>query len=143
MAITVSPATVVSGSQVSTASTESRIPLKTLGQDDFLKLLVTRLKSQDPLNPQSDTDFIAQMAQFSALEESVATGKKIAALQNTQAFEQANGLLGHVVNLQADASTQLSGTVSAVALEAGTPKIVVNGQSYDLSQVLQVELPQN
>lgn len=143
MAITVSPATVASGSQLTTSSSESRIPVKTLGQDDFLKLLVTRLKSQDPLNPQSDTDFIAQMAQFSALEESVATGKKIAALQDTQAFEQANGLLGRVVNLQAGNNTQLSGTVSAVTLEAGTPRIVVNGQPYDLSQVLEVELAQN
>lgn len=143
MAITINPTTIVSGSQDTSAAEQNRIPLKMLGQDDFLALLVTQLKSQDPLNPQSDTDFIAQMAQFSALEESVATGKKITALQDAQDFQQANELLGRVVALQTEDSTQLSGTVSAVVLEAGTPKIVVNNQPYDLSQVLGVTLAQN
>lgn len=40
-----------------------------LGKDDFLKLLITQVQNQDPMNPSSDTDFIAQMAQFSALEQ--------------------------------------------------------------------------
>lgn len=40
-----------------------------LGKDDFLKLLITQVQNQDPMNPSTDTDFIAQMAQFSALEQ--------------------------------------------------------------------------
>ena len=39
-----------------------------LGKDEFLKLLVTQLQNQDPLNPQDDTQFISQLAQFSALD---------------------------------------------------------------------------
>lgn len=43
--------------------------LKTLGKDDFLQLLVTKLKNQDPLNPMSDEAFVAELAQFSSLEQ--------------------------------------------------------------------------
>src|SRR3954471_831202 len=48
---------------------EKRTASSTLGKDDFLKLLMTQLQNQDPSNPMEDTEFIAQMAQFSTLEQ--------------------------------------------------------------------------
>lgn len=52
-----------------TTSTTSSRSSSSLGKSEFLQLLVTQLQNQDPLNPMEDTEFIAQMAQFSSLEQ--------------------------------------------------------------------------
>lgn len=57
-------------STLNTSSTDTTTnPNSQLGKNDFLQLLVTQLKNQDPLNPMDDKEFVAQMAQFSALEQ--------------------------------------------------------------------------
>ena len=116
--------------------TSSRLPIKTLGQEDFLKLLVAQLTSQDPMNPKQDTEFIAQMAQFSALEQSKTMQSDIASLRGDQQMLQAYGLLGQTVQLQQEGQNAVLGTVSAVQNEAGTPKLMVDGKSYTLDEVL-------
>lgn len=61
----------VSGlSTTTTSSTPEKTGPRSLGQDDFLKLLVTQLKNQDPLKPTDNTEFVSQLAQFSQLEQS-------------------------------------------------------------------------
>jgi flagellar basal-body rod modification protein FlgD len=116
-----------------------RVPIRTLDQDDFLKLVIAQLTSQDPMNPQSDTEFIAQMTQFTSLEQSKSMQSEIAQLRTDQQFLQANALLGRMVRLEDNQGALTQGTVSAVKIEEGTPKIVVNGQPYDLSALLTIE----
>lgn len=65
----------------------TRTPKTELGKDDFLNLLVAQLANQDPLDTKSDTEFIAQMAQFSALEQ-------MQALNETFAVSQAQNMIG-------------------------------------------------
>jgi len=117
------------------AGTMGRIPLQTLGQQDFLKLLTAQLTSQDPMNPQKDTDFIAQMAQFSSLEQGKAMQQDIATLRSQNRVLQADALLGQTVEVQADAKTTATGVVTAVRIDEGVPKITVNGKSYDIDQI--------
>jgi flagellar basal-body rod modification protein FlgD len=109
----------------------SQLPQQTLNQNDFLQLLVAQLSQQDPMNPVSDTDFAAQMAQFSALQESQT-------MQGNMAGIQANALLGQTVILQPSQGSPVSGIVSSVQYNSGTPSLIVNGQSYTMSQVLAV-----
>ncbi|KAF0171825.1 MAG: flagellar basal-body rod modification protein FlgD [Limisphaerales bacterium] len=129
----------ISSATSSAASdTAARVPQKVLDQDDFLKLLMTQFTSQDPMEPMKDTAFIAQMAQFTALEQSKSMTADIAALREQQQILQANGMLGRNVVVQVDGGLVAQGTVTAVQLEAGTPKLVVNGQAYELGQVLNI-----
>jgi flagellar basal-body rod modification protein FlgD len=120
----------------------SKLPQQTLGQADFLKLLVAQLSSQDPLNPVKDTDFLGQMAQFSTLQQTQAMQKDIASLQASQAAMQAQSLLGRTVQVQSAHETPVTGVVSAIGMEAGKPSVIVNGQAYDLGEVLMVSLAQ-
>ncbi len=134
--------TAISSSTASTNTGTSSVSAvnfsKSLTQQDFLSLLVKQMTSQDPMNPQSNTDFAAQMAQFSALQTSQTTESDIAKLVTSQQATQANSLLGQTVVLQVDKTTTAQGVVSAVDLSAGTPQLVVNGTNYDLSQVITV-----
>jgi len=123
------------------ASALAAISPKTLNQDDFLRLLVVQMKSQDPLNPKKDTEFIAQMTQFSALEQSKSMQKDIAELRDDQEILQANALIGRFVALDNGTDVMLTGIVSAVEVGEGTPKIVVNGGSYELGQVVLISPP--
>jgi flagellar basal-body rod modification protein FlgD len=114
------------------ATATTSIPSQTLNQADFLNLLVTQMSSQDPLNPESDTDFAAQLAQFSSLQE---TQTMTANLQTIQA----TGLIGQTVTATpSTGSGSVSGVVSSVQIASGTPQIIINGQAYQLNQITAV-----
>lgn len=73
----------------------------TLGKDDFMKLLIAQLQNQDPTNPMQDTDFIAQMAQFSSLEQTMNLTKafeKFAEVQSQSQLIQYNSFVGKNVH---------------------------------------------
>ena len=117
--------------------TLARVPVRTLTEDDFLKLLVAQMTSQDPLNPKSDIDMIPQMVSFSQLEQSKSMQTDLENLRAQEQIVQANSLLGRTVDVQ-DGDSKVTGQVTAVQMEEGTPKLVVNGHSYDLGSLLSI-----
>lgn len=106
-------------------------PSSALNQADFLKLLVAQIQYQDPMNPQSDTDMAAQLAQFTSLQQATQSTSSLAMIQ-------ANGLVGSTVTIQVDSLNTASGVVTGVVMNSGTPQITVNGTNYNLSQVTSV-----
>ncbi len=105
----------------------------TLNQADFLQLLVTQMTSQDPLNPESDTDFAAQLAQFSSLQEATTMAGSMSTMQ-------ASSLIGSTVSVESatNSADETTGVVTAVDMSSGQPEIQVNGTLYALSQVLSI-----
>ncbi|EJP4175467.1 flagellar hook assembly protein FlgD [Vibrio vulnificus] len=65
-----------------------------LNQDDFIKLFMSQLRAQDPLEPVNNQDFLAQMAQFSLLEANRVTNNELASIKRLVETTQGTGLLG-------------------------------------------------
>tara|TARA_A100001037_G_scaffold200005_1_gene178894 strand:+ start:277 stop:789 length:513 start_codon:yes stop_codon:yes gene_type:complete len=109
-------------------SIEYRSPKKVLDQDDFLNLLITQFSTQDPLNPVTDTAFIAQMAEFSALENAKETQVQISQMRQQNANQEAISMIGASVEyiLGEDAQAK-TGTVSKVLIEESGPRLVLAG----------------
>jgi flagellar basal-body rod modification protein FlgD len=133
--------TVVVPSTAATQKTDT-VPGSNLGKQDFLKLLMAQLQNQDPLKPMDDSQMIAQMAQFSALESTQNLTNVIQQSSNMQTVTQAGALIGKYIQAQqADGST-ISGAVSGVTFEATngmeTPTLLVDGKDVDYSTIRQV-----
>lgn len=76
----------------------------------FLKLLVAQMKNQDPTDPADPTQYVAQLATFSQVEQSIQTNSKLDQLLQSSALAQAGGIIGHTV-------TSADGTVTGTAKE--------------------------
>ena len=114
----------------------TRQPQQNLGRDDFLKILITQLSYQDPMAPMQDKEFIAQMAQFSSLEQMTAMAKDFNKLTSIISGNEASAALGKGVELM-DGERLVQGTVQAVT-RGETPQVLVNGTFYNWDQVSKV-----
>ncbi|WKC77853.1 flagellar hook assembly protein FlgD [Borreliella turdi] len=110
-----------------------------LGKDDFLKLLVTQLRYQDPTNPMKDKEFIAQMAQFSALEQMTNMSKSFEKLSSSLEGRRDLDLLGKVIKFQHIDGEIVEGRVTSIKTGA-IPQVMVNGNYYVYKNILSVGL---
>ncbi|MCL6414442.1 flagellar hook assembly protein FlgD [Aestuariirhabdus sp. Z084] len=116
-----------------------------LGKNEFLELLVAQMNNQNPLEPQENGEFIAQLAQFSTVEgvEQLNTSMQdfVAGMQSSQAL-QASSLVGRTVMLGME-NTQVEtgrGTEGLVVLPASTPDLTINVYSPQGDLVKQIPL---
>jgi flagellar basal-body rod modification protein FlgD len=120
-------------------SSETDTDQNPLDKNAFLLLLVTELQNQDPMEPMKDREFIAQMAQFSSLEQMQNLNATMDSLRLMEAASQAASLIGRQVTLlTSDGSDTISGIVESVHFQEGVPEIVVDGSDYSLGQVMEV-----
>lgn len=119
-----------------TLAVNGRTASQELGKDDFLKLLLTQLSNQDPTRPMENTEFIAQMAQFSSLEQMTNMSTEFAKLANMLSSNEAVSLLGKNVTISTG-DTSVNGVVEAVT-RGEDPQVEVNGMLYLMDQIKSV-----
>jgi flagellar basal-body rod modification protein FlgD len=127
------------GAVTSTANLQNN----SLNLEDFLKVLTTQLTYQDPLKPVDNQEFMAQLAQFTSLEQTQQLNNKIETLINNQAALQSVGLIGRTVDIASSSGT-VTGTVRSLSFAGDTPVVSIltaGGATIDsvsLSQIVSV-----
>jgi flagellar basal-body rod modification protein FlgD len=114
----------------------TRQPQQSLGKDDFLKILITQLSYQDPTSPMEDKQFIAQMAQFSTLEQMTSMARDFSKLTSMLMGNEASTSLGKSVEILEGERT-IQGIVQAVT-RGDIPQVLVNGSFYNWDNVSKV-----
>ncbi len=113
-----------------------RVQKEGLDKDDFLKILITQLSNQDPTKPMEDKEFIAQMAQFSTLEQMTNMNSGFNKVAETIQSSQALGMLGHTVEIETGENL-ISGKVEAVT-GGEFPNILVDGKYYGMESISRI-----
>ncbi len=118
--------------QQSKKATTEKTNNNELGKDAFLQLLVTQMKYQDPLNPNTDTEYIAQLATFSQLEQmqnlsTISTNSQAFSLVGKDVIVKTENTIGNTV--------YISGRVDFVNMSGGKAQMSINGSLYPVDQL--------
>jgi flagellar basal-body rod modification protein FlgD len=98
----------------------------TLNYDNFLRLLLTQMKNQDPTAPMKSTEYMGQLASFSQVEQSVNTNNKLDSLLKSTSLTQAQGLVGRTIT---SADNSVTGQVTSVQVtDTGVVAHLNNGK---------------
>lgn len=124
----------------SAASTATTAPNSAVASDKqmFLELLVAQLRYQDPLNPTSSADFLAQTAQFSTLESVQQLTSFTGELLASQLAFGASGLVGRKVSYAGADGETVSGTVEQVTFGSTGPRLTVDGTEISINDLISV-----
>jgi flagellar basal-body rod modification protein FlgD len=131
--------TVTASGGVSNLPTSAANATQKTSKDQFLRLFLTQLQNQNPLEPMQDRDFLMQLAQFTQVENAEKTASILQKLHMLLSATQATALLGkHVIALPEGEVTPIEGKVSAVRFTADGVWLMVNGAEVAAQNVLQV-----
>jgi flagellar basal-body rod modification protein FlgD len=112
------------GTTTSQNSTASLSSANSLNQQDFINILLTQLTYQDPLKPMDNEQFMAQMAQFTTLEQTQKLNDSVNTLLSVQGATQSIGLIGKTVEVNASGSTSI-GTVTTISFSNGAATLTI------------------
>lgn len=109
-----------------------------LGKNSFLKLLVAQMQNQDPLNPQSNAEFVAQLAQFSSLEQMQDVNKNLGTMLTGSQLGGAGNLIGKQASWSDAQGVKQSGLVEKVTIKDGALQAVINGTEVPADKISEI-----
>ncbi len=109
-----------------------------MGENDFLKLLVTQLRYQDPLNPIQNQDFTAQLAQFSSLEQLTNMNSTLSEMQSSLTSNKNDNILDYIGKtiITSDGNT---GEVTGISYKDGNPYLMVGENKVSPDNILEIK----
>jgi flagellar basal-body rod modification protein FlgD len=121
----------LSSSVASTASSS-----KLVSEDTFLKLLVTQLQNQDPLNPQDSAQFVSQLASFSSLEQMTSLNTNMETVLETSV----TSLIGKTATVtdSSNSAGYTTGTITGIQYYSDGPAVKIDGTDYPFSDVQKI-----
>ena len=140
------PTTGVLGTQ-GQQNPSGRDAMQDVNLDDFLKLMITELQNQDPLNPMENQEILQQISQIRAIESNQRLTDTLQAVLLGQGVATAGELLGTTVKALTDGGEQIAGQVDRVSIAEGVVRIHVGQYTAKLENVAEIlpegtELPQ-
>jgi flagellar basal-body rod modification protein FlgD len=102
----------------STTSPTNPTATNSVDYNTFLQLLVAEMKNQDPTNPMDTSQYMAQFAQLSTVEQAMQTNSKLDALLSSQSLSQADGLIGKTVSFTDSTGASFSGKVVSISINS-------------------------
>jgi len=106
--------------------------------DEFLSILIAELQTQDPLEPVESSEFLSQMVQIQSLETSSRLSELLSDMAVNQEIGAAGNLIGKEVMGLADSGSIVSGTVDSVIVLNGLVRLMVDGYSLALSNLVEI-----
>jgi len=111
-----------------------------LGQAAFLELMITQMNNQNPLSPQDNSEFVAQLAQFSSVEGLERLNTSFNSFMSNNAL-QASSLVGRSVTVESDTSTLVKGGIVAGSVDLAYPTKDMKVSVYDSTGALVQQIP--
>lgn len=137
--MTVSATEAVSGTPTAFPTGTTTLSSTSEDKQMFLELMVAQLRYQDPLNPADSGEFLAQSAQFTALEKMQDVSDRVGALLGSQMAFGAGAMVGQQVSwIDLDGETTHTGTIAGVTFGAEGPVFDIGGTQVPLAQLLSV-----
>ncbi|MBJ6363382.1 flagellar hook capping FlgD N-terminal domain-containing protein [Paenibacillus sp. GCM10012307] len=121
-------------------SAPSKEKADTLGQDEFLRILIAQIRHQDPMNPLQDRDFIAQMAQFSSVEQLMKMSGELKLMRNS--LGTASSMIGKTIewieNDSQGASKLQTGVVDSITIKDGKLFAISGDSKVNLDDIVAI-----